>query len=50
LAFWLHAARHAYETGDLEPLAKLFTSDLPLTPTARAILADMFDSVKADEG
>ena len=50
LAFWQHDARHAYETSDLKPLAKLFRSDLPLTPTMRAMLADVFESCKLIKG
>jgi hypothetical protein len=50
LLFWRHDAQHAYETGDLGPLAKLFRSDLPLTPMARAMLADVFESCKLMKG
>jgi len=46
VTLWWPAARHAYETGDLEPLAKLLRSGAPLPPQVPLMLADVFDSCK----
>ncbi len=46
LVFWWHAAGRAYETGDLEPLAKLLRSGAPLLPQVPLMIADVFDSCK----
>jgi hypothetical protein len=43
---WRHAARRAYETGNLEQLAKLLRSGVPHSRQVGQMLADVFDSCK----
>jgi hypothetical protein len=43
---WWHAARRAYETRNLEQLAKLLRSGVPHSRQVGQMLADVFDSCK----
>jgi hypothetical protein len=43
---WLHAARRAYETGNLDQLAKLFCSVVPHSPQLDQMLVDIFGLCK----
>ena len=46
VVLWLHAARRAYETRNLEQLAKLLRSGVPHSRQADQMLADMFGLCK----
>jgi hypothetical protein len=50
LMLWRHAARRAHETGNLDKLAKLFRSGVPLSRREGQMLADLFDSSKLMKG
>jgi hypothetical protein len=50
MTFWWHAARRAYETGNLDQLAKLFRSGVPHSRQIDQMLADLFDSCKLTKG
>lgn len=40
---WSDAARHAYETGNLDRLSKVLRSDIDLPPEVRRMLAALFE-------
>jgi hypothetical protein len=46
IILWWHAARRGYETGNVDQLAKLFRSGVPLSRQAGQMLADVFDLCK----
>ena len=46
VTFWSGAARRAYETGNLDQLAKLFRSGVPHPQQVAQMLADVFDLCK----
>ena len=46
VVLWLHTARRAYETRNLEQLAKLLRSGVPHSRQADQMLADMFGLCK----
>ena len=46
VSLWRHAARRAYETGNLDQLAKLFRSGVPHSRQADQMLAEVFHSCK----
>jgi len=50
VTLWLHAARRAYETSNLDQFAKLFRSGVPHSRQAGQILAALFDSAKLMKG
>jgi hypothetical protein len=46
VGLWWGAARHAYETRQLDQLARLLRSRIPLSPQVRPMLAEIFDLSK----